>query len=237
MSIGFETKIVLGMNLNIKHRTLASAITEQLRQEILSNAHPAGTQLRQDALAATFGVSRIPVREALIQLEAEGLVQLIPHKGAVVTSLSRDEVNDVFDLRILLETRLFRDSIPKLTAEDFAQLQRIQASFSGAIRDMNLQQWGVLNTQVHTALYARAELPQTAAMVASLLQKSDRYTRVQLSSKNATKRAEDEHDALISLAKQGKADEACELLVKHIETVRRDLIDLLVSAPATPPAD
>lgn len=215
------------MNDNIKHRTLAAAITAQLRQEILSNTHPAGAQLRQDALATAYGVSRIPVREALIQLEAEGLVQLVPHKGAVVTRLSRDEVNDVFDLRILLEARLFKDSIPKLTAQDFDHLKGIQDRFADAIRAKDLQQWGTLNTQLHTALYARAELPQTAAMVASLLQKSDRYTRVQLSSKNATQRAEEEHDALIALAKRGEVQAACALLAQHIETVRQDLLALL----------
>ena len=237
MSIQLETKIPADMNDNIKHRTLAGAITAQLRQEILSNTYPAGAQLRQDALASAFGVSRIPVREALIQLDAEGLVQLVPHKGAVVTRLSRAEVNDVFDLRVLLETRLFRDSIPKLTAEDFGQLQAIQARFAGAIRDKNLQQWGTLNTQVHTALYSRAELPQTAAVVASLLQKSDRYTRVQLSSKNATRRAEEEHDALILLARQGRVDAACDVLAKHIETVRGDLLELLAAAPGRETAD
>ena len=223
------------MNDNIKHRTLAGAITAQLRQEILSNTYPAGAQLRQDALATAYGVSRIPVREALIQLEAEGLVQLVPHKGAVVTRLSRDEVNDVFDLRILLETRLFKDSIPKLTSQDFEHLKTIQDRFAGAIRAKDLQQWGTLNTQVHTALYSRAELPQTAVMVASLLQKSDRYTRVQLSSKNATRRAEEEHDALILMARQGRVDAACDLLAQHIETVRQDLLELLATEPSPVP--
>lgn len=213
----------------IQHRTLAAAITDRLRQEILSNLRPGGSQLRQDALATTFGVSRIPVREALIQLESEGLVELIPHKGAVVTSLSADEINDVFDLRILLESRLLQDSIPKLETQDFDQLLAIQKQFSEAVKSHNLQQYGHLNIQLHTTLYSRANLPQTAAMVASLLQKSDRYTRVQLSSANATKRAENEHARLIDFSKKGKVKEACTLLSAHIETVRSDLIALLKS--------
>jgi len=216
---------------SIKHRTLAGVITAQLRQEILNNTRPAGAQLRQDALASAFGVSRIPVREALIQLDAEGLVQLVPHKGAVVTQLSRAEVNDVFDLRRLLEVRLFRDSIPRLSREDFEQLHAIQKRFAQAIADHNLQQWGTLNTQLHEALYSRAELPQTAAVVAGLLQKSDRYTRVQLSSKNATQRAEEQHEGLIRLAMEKNVDAACELLSRHIEAVRLDLLDLLPIPP------
>lgn len=215
------------MRTDLNHRTLAGAVVDRLREQILSNAYPAGTQLRQDALAASFGVSRIPVREALIQLEAEGLVRMIPHKGAVVTELTREEVNDVFDLRVLLETRLFRDSIEKLTDDDFDAIDAIQARFAAAIRDRDLARWGVLNQELHAALYARAELPQTSSVVAGLLQKSDRYTRVQLSSDSARRRAEREHAALIKLARARQLDEACERLAAHIQAVRADLLRLL----------
>ena len=65
----------------LKHRTLSAAIVDQLRQSILDGTYPAGSQLRQDALGEAYGVSRIPVREALFQLEAEGLVRIVPQKG------------------------------------------------------------------------------------------------------------------------------------------------------------
>ncbi len=219
------------MTNEIKHRTLASAIVERLRQEILNGVQPSGTQLRQDALATTYGVSRIPVREALFQLEAEGLLQIVPHKGAIVTTLSEEEVNDVFDLRAVLEPRLFRRSIPALTAEDFTQLDQLQQQFAEAIRAKDLPRWGTLNAQLHTALYARARLPQTATIVAGLLQKSDRYTRVQLSTPAAMKRAEREHALLIDLCKKGDSEAACTLLAAHIETVRGDLLKLLNQPP------
>jgi len=217
----------------MEHKTLATSIADQLRQEILSNHYSAGTQLRQDALAKVFGASRIPVREALIQLEAEGLVQMIPHKGAVVTSLSRAEINDVFDLRLLLETRLFRESIPKLTKDDFIELDDIQDEFGEAIRRGDLTKWGKLNTQLHSTLYKRAELPQTEAVVAGLLQKSDRYTRVQLSSNLARKRAQAEHARLIDAAKQKNITLACDILSQHIEAVRVDLLNLLSKSTLT----
>jgi DNA-binding GntR family transcriptional regulator len=220
------------MDKSIQHRTLARAITAQLRQEILNNTLSGGTQLRQDALASAFGVSRIPVREALIQLDAEGLVQLIPHKGAVVTKLAVAEVNDVFDLRAILEVRMFRASIPNLNAADFEHIDTIQERFAIAIQEQNSQQWGTLNKELHTALYARADLPQTATMVANLLQKSDRYTRVQLSSKNATQQAQEQHGELIQLAKQKLSNDACDLLSRHIEKVRLDLLELLATPSA-----
>ena len=219
------------MTKDIKHRTLSSAIAERLRQEILNGSHPSGAQLRQDALAGAYGVSRIPVREALFQLEAEGLVQIVPHRGAIVTTLSPDEINDVFDLRALLEPRLFRNSIPALTAQDFDLLDEIQLKFSTAIRTKDLPAWGELNAELHTALYSRAALPQTASIVTGLLQKSDRYTRVQLSSPAAMKRAEREHAELVDLCKKKKVQPACALLSRHIETVRADLLKLLKRSP------
>lgn len=222
------------MTSEIKHRTLAAIVVDRLRQEILNGVFPSGSALRQDALAATYGVSRIPVREALFQLEAEGLLQIVPHKGAIVTTLSQDEVKDVFDLRVMLEPRLFRDSIPALTAQDFEQLENIQEQFAEAIRAKDLVHWGTLNAALHSALYARARLPQTATIVAGLLQKSDRYTRLQLSTPTALNRALQEHGDLINLCKQAQVEPACELLRAHIEAVRDDLLNLLGGIPSKP---
>lgn len=217
------------MATGLKHRTLSAAIADRLRQEILSGQLSSGAQLRQDALAAAYAVSRIPVREALFQLEAEGLVHIEPHKGAVVTSLSPEEVNDVFDLRALLEPRLFKRSIPSLSDDDLAQLDRIQEQFSAAIQMQDVRQWGLLNAEFHGALYQAAKLPRTAAIVGTLLQTSDRYTRMQLSTVVAMKRAEREHAELIRLCRKRDVGAACDLLVRHIEAVRSDLVRLLAS--------
>ncbi len=121
------------MSPPLKHRTLSSAIVDRLRQEILAGSYPAGSQLRQDALAQAYEVSRIPVREALFQLEAEGFVRIVPHKGAIVSGLSLDEINDVFELRKLLEPRLLVSSVPALTAEDFAAVAGMEAAFEEAM--------------------------------------------------------------------------------------------------------
>jgi DNA-binding GntR family transcriptional regulator len=215
------------MTAPLKHRTLSSAISDQLRKAILDRTYPSGAQLRQDALAATYGVSRIPVREALFQLEAEGLVVIVPHKGAVVSGLSIEEVNDVFDLRALLEPRLLAASGPKLAAEDFAHIDRIQAAFVTAVAARDVVKWGELNAAFHMALYAQANLPRTLSVVQGLLQTSDRYTRVQLSTPTAMARAEREHRALADHLRKGEFHEACALLARHVETVRSDLVTLL----------
>lgn len=215
------------MTSPLRHRTLSAAIVDQLRQAILDGTHPAGSQLRQDALAAAYGVSRIPVREALFQLEAEGLVRIVPQKGAIVSELSLDEIDDVFELRAILEPRLLAKSAPLFAADDLARLDEIHARFVAATAAREVGKWGVLNADFHMALYAHAALPRTKAIVASLLQLSDRYTRVQLSTTAAMGRAEQEHAQIIRLCRSGAIREACRFLHGHIETVHKDLLLVL----------
>lgn len=218
------------MNAPLKHRTLSAAIVDKLRQAILDGTHLAGTQLRQDALADTYGVSRIPVREALFQLEAEGFVRIVPHKGAIVSELSLDEVNDVFDLRALLEPRMLAESAPRFEEADFAALDAIQGRFEKAIAAGDVGQWGAINAEFHMALYTKARQPRTQSIVSALLQTSDRYTRVQLSNTTAMGIAEQEHAELVRLCRAGRFDEACDFLVRHISSVRSDLLRVLARA-------
>jgi DNA-binding GntR family transcriptional regulator len=215
------------MNQPLKHRTISAAVSTRIRDAVLSGAYPSGAQLRQDALAASFGVSRIPVREALLQLEAEGLVQIVPHKGAVVAGLSRAEIDDVFALRHMLEVRLLQHSAPLLQAVDFVALDRIQEAFSDAIRGRDASRWGTLNAELHMALYSRADLPRTSAIVSNLLTASERYTRIQLSGKTAWQRAQAEHGELIELCRMRDIEAACALLRQHIEAVRHDLLAMM----------
>jgi DNA-binding GntR family transcriptional regulator len=215
------------MKTRLGHRTLSSAIVEELRRAILDGTYAAGDQLRQDALAASFQVSRIPVREALIQLEAEGLVLIEPHKGAIVSAFSLEEIDDVFDLRVLLEPRMLSQSAPLLTADDFAEIATLDEAFADAIAAQDVAHWGQLNARYHLALYRHARQPRTLAIVTALLQTSDRFTRLQMNRAPALDRAEKEHRQLLRLCREGKVAEACNHLVAHIEKVRQDLHALL----------
>src|SRR5690606_14370837 len=80
------------------------AVTQTLRQAILRGILPSGLILRQESLANQLGVSRLPVREAMRQLNNEGLIQLTAHRGAVVTALSADDIREIYDIRVGLET-------------------------------------------------------------------------------------------------------------------------------------
>ncbi len=95
-----------------------SVIEETLRNAILDGRLPCGTAMRQQELASLFGVSRMPVREALRQLEAQSLLHVVTHKGAVVAPLIEDNSAETYALRMLLESEALRLSIPLLTDAD-----------------------------------------------------------------------------------------------------------------------
>ncbi|QGZ66803.1 GntR family transcriptional regulator [Paraburkholderia acidisoli] len=210
--------------------TVAERAADELRRKIVSGELPEGFQLRQDALAAEFGISRIPVREALVQLEGEGLVRIVPHKGAVVSELSIAEISELFTLRGLLEPLLLKKSAPKLTAQDFAELDVILAEYRQELQAQHQARWGELNTRLHDVLLSRAEQPRTAAIVASLLQQTDRYTRLQLSlSAESCQRAEEEHGELVRLCRTGDVRGAAALLKRHIEHACKELEQFVLS--------
>ena len=119
----------------MKNRTIAGSIGSEIRRRILDGRYPAGSQLRQDGLATEFGASRIPVREALFQLEAEGLVRIHPHRGATVAPLSPADAAEALELRGALEPRLLSLSAPRLTAEDFARADALLEDYAAALRD------------------------------------------------------------------------------------------------------
>jgi len=208
------------------HRTVAATAAEAIRRKIFEGQLKDGEPLRQDLLAAEFGISRTPVREALVQLEAEGLVKIEPHKGAVVAGASLAGIQETFELRELLEPILLERSAPRLTDEEFRAIDGVLNEYSAELRNQNVKRWGELNTRLHAMLYARAERPQTQAIVDKLLIASDRFTRLQLLLTDGLERAEREHAEIVTLCRRGDYRAAATALAQHIRAVKDALIRL-----------
>ncbi|KZE33924.1 GntR family transcriptional regulator [Crenobacter luteus] len=200
----------------IKRQTLTSAVTESLRQRILSGEFQDGQQLRQEALSNEYGVSRVPVREALRQLEAEGLIQIIDHKGALVSTLSLDDVLELLDIRALLESELLRAAIPRQTSADLDAAAATLKEFGVALEKHDVRHWGELNSRFHLALYRAAQRPNTLALIEQLHNKTDRYTRMQILFTHTMERAHEEHNKLLALCRAKATDEAVDFIRYHI---------------------
>ena len=211
----------------VQRQTVASMTVTLLRERILRSEYPEGEPLRQDAIATAFGVSRIPVREALRQLEAEGLVSFHPHRGAVVSSLSLDEIDEVFSLRAGIETGLLRVAIPRIDAEHLTRADEVLRRYDRALRAQDVVAYGELNWQFHSTLYAPADRPITMGIVQRLHQQADRYLRMQLALTHGEHRASEEHRAILAAARQHDVKEGAVLLRDHILGAGRSLVRFL----------
>jgi DNA-binding GntR family transcriptional regulator len=212
----------------IVYKTRTQMVVDILREKILSGDIKAGEPLRQDALAKEFDVSRIPVREALLQLEAQGLVHFEAHKGATATELSLSKIEELFNLRVLLEGHVLEQAIDKMTVAHTDQAREILASFDEALdTGTRIEKWSELNYAFHETLYRAADMPQTMEIIQQLNTKSDRYIRMQLLFTTGVDKAEQEHNELLELCEKKDTPAAVALLKKHIEEAGDAIRDLL----------
>jgi DNA-binding GntR family transcriptional regulator len=210
----------------IPRQSLTSAVADKLREMIIRGEIQEGEQLRQDALADEFQVSRIPIREALRQIEAEGLIKIVAHHGAIVSSLSSDEIGELFDIRALLECEVLRLSIPNLKEEDFKRAEAILEAFDRALwTESEVGSWGRLNYQFHSTLYSRANRPRFMSIIQALNNNGDRYTRLHLYLTRGFEQVRTEHHALLDLCRKREADAACDLLKRHIQNAGKTLME------------
>lgn len=212
----------------IQRQTLTSMTLDALRERILHGVYPEGEPLRQDAIAEELGVSRIPVREALRQLEAEGLVTFNPHRGAVVSTLSLREIEELFELRADIEVDLLRRAMPNVATEDVTRAKEILDAYEAALRAGDIASWGALNWQFHSTIYAPSDRQLTLGFAQKLHQHCDRYLRMQLALTHGESRASEQHRAILSAVRKRDTQRACALLRSHIVGAGRSLHDFLV---------
>ncbi len=217
------------MNRPIERRTVAAEAAEILRQRILSGEIRAGQPIRQEQIAQELGVSRIPLREALKQLEAEGFVTIAPHKGAVVSTLSAEEAEELFALRAQLEGWLLKEAIPRMREADFAHLDAI---IDESRAPDNLARWGELNWQFHEALYRPAGRPLSLRFLKRVHDNLDRYLRLQIAITRDWDRAYKDHQDLVALSRERNIEAAVALLENHILGTAKALSSTLAKRSA-----
>lgn len=146
-------------------------IAKHLREAIIAGHFAEDEPIRQDDIAQLFNVSKIPVREALKRLEAEGLVLFQRNKGAVVTRISEPELAQMFEVRVLLEAQAIRLAVPNMDETTFARAEAICADFVG---EDNVGRWAELNWQLHACLYEPAQRPFLVNLIRSIHDKLER---------------------------------------------------------------
>ncbi|TAM69128.1 MAG: GntR family transcriptional regulator [Chloroflexota bacterium] len=182
-----------------------------LRQAILDGTIEPGARLRQEDMAAVFDASRIPVREALRALEHEGLVSSEPHRGFTVSSLDADEVEEIYDLRAVLEGHAVRLAVPLLTERDLEDLERLFAEMRAASGpDEELAR----REAFYMRLFAVTARPRLVSLILRLRQDVSRSLRWKLVSHSP-----DHHQVFFEAIKRGDAEAAAEQLAIHYPKV------------------
>lgn len=209
----------------IETRTLAEQIAERLREDILSGTVPGGRRLSQEALAEQFRVSRVPVRDALRQLRAEGLIEGDGRSGMTVAELSPLDLEELYDMRIALEPVVARLATPRMRSSDVAEMTRQLALMEAASEPSPA--WFEAHAAFHRALNDRAGRPRMCALVDQLRGQTERYVRVYQVIAGRTSELGREHDLIHEAVLDGDADRVGAVVAEHMELVRDRMLEHL----------
>jgi DNA-binding GntR family transcriptional regulator len=208
-------------------RTTPDLLADAIRDSIARGEPPPGGALRQEALAERFGVSRIPVREALRRLEAEGLVVVHPNRGAYVSRLDAAELQEIYDLRIMLEGDLLARAIAKFSRDDLATIGR---AMMVAEDSANGPRWSEFDDAFHLTLYAPARRPRQLAMVATLRGAVKHYRRAHHALPAKMEEWLRDHRHILAACRRGDVGAACDRLSRHLTRAAKVMIERAASA-------
>ncbi|MFI6792080.1 GntR family transcriptional regulator [Nonomuraea sp. NPDC050383] len=193
---------------------VVSRVVDEIKQLIVSGDLLPGQQIRQEQMAAALGVSRLPVREALRQLAADGLVVHEQHVGFAVARLSRVEFDQVYLMRRLLETEVIR-SLPQPATEQLDQIAALAEEVERAAAEVDLPRMRTLNSRFHFAIFALSELNLVVGEIRRIWTRALPYHAVYLHDEAGRARILDEHRAMVAALGAGDVDRLVELMDTH----------------------
>ncbi|TQM11604.1 GntR family transcriptional regulator [Pseudonocardia kunmingensis] len=202
------------------YRSVGDMVYAVLRDALLAGAFQPGERLRQETLADAIGVSRVPVRAALLQLESDGLVTFQPRRGAVVSAPTADDVAEVYELRRVLEAYALRRSMAVMTEERLAELRRLADESDAQTEGAPFVE---SRKRFYHALYDGDRNPQLLEMVEQLRLKVGRY----MLGWRLHGAGEHTHRDLVEAVSRADADGAERILTEHLERVRDGVLGML----------
>jgi DNA-binding GntR family transcriptional regulator len=200
----------------LSNRSVSSAaaqVADALRLAILGGEFTPGQAVPQEEIAARFGVSRIPVRDAMNLLQAEGLLRIVPSKGSFVANPSPEEILETYEIRVLLELEALRLAFRCHTAQTLARAERWLREFELETEPMRL---GETDREFHAALYAPAKKEKLFELINSLRTFSNRPYYLQMSTPSHLKQCQAAHVEIFENCQQGRLRPASDCLRRHL---------------------
>jgi DNA-binding GntR family transcriptional regulator len=212
---------------SIVYKTITEQVYEQIRDAIRSGILTPGTRIDQAAIARNMGASLVPVREALARLQADGVVEIIPHRGAFVVGLERDELIDISITRELLEQEAARVAATKLSEVDLDQLAALLNQMDQATQQSDYDRLFALNREFHFIIYNASKRNYMVQMIAQLWDQADHHRRVYTEVAQRAQMAAAEHRAIYNACVLRDADALGYAIRHHVHQTTVELIAAL----------
>ena len=199
------------------YKPLRDVVFENLRTAILEGNLKAGQRLMEVQLAEQLGVSRTPIREAIRKLELEGLVVMLPRKGAYVANMSFKDLIDVLEIRASLEGLAASLAAERRNDEDIIDLEKLAKEFETCVRETNIE--GVLKTDIdfHEKIFMMANNKKLYQLITSLWEQVHRFRVTYVSDYDASLSLVEEHNKILQAIKDGESELAKKYATEHIE--------------------
>lgn len=207
-----------------ERRTAQELVRDTLRRGILTGEISGGTRLVQAELAQQMQVSTTPVREALRSLSAEGLVRLDAHRGAVVRRLNQEELQDIYELRCILEPEALRRALPRITAQQLDEAAVIETRMQ---EERDPARWSDLNRQFHRVFIDAAGSARLTQMLEILQDSFAGYIVASIVQDDHRRdRANDQHQTLLQAMRDGDGERAAEIMLEHMRVTMAHIAKL-----------
>ncbi len=207
--------------------TLQFKVTTKLRELILKGQFSMGERLMQEEWASKLGVSRMPIREALRQLEVEGLVVIEPRKGAIVTPISTEDIEEIYQLRALLEGQAAEMAVNYLDVEDFEELETLYDKMIGLNgSEQEIEMYMSLNERFHGILIEACPWRRTKGFIETLWKGIPSYTPSLLP--DHFQASQKEHELMVAFAKQRDGEKLRDITEKHILRTKENLVNMIL---------
>jgi DNA-binding GntR family transcriptional regulator len=207
------------------YRTLHQIVLEHLRDDIVTGVYPPGHKLNEPELAAHYGVSRGPVREALRLLEGQGLVRVVAGKGATVTRLTRAEIAEIYDIRIELEGLGARIGVRHIDDRGLRKMHTLVTRMGKSLGTPLT--WIKLNDEFHMTLYEASGRTQLCEIIGDLMIRTLPYVHLYLSTPEILERTHPDHPLLYEAVAAGDESRAEEITRKHLRPGSHEIMELI----------
>ncbi|MCI6242823.1 MAG: GntR family transcriptional regulator [Lachnospiraceae bacterium] len=199
------------------HSSLSAKVFHSIREDILNGKYQANEELKEKNIGEELGVSRTPVREALRQLELEGLVHIIPNKGAFVENVTLKDIKDIYEIRTLLEGLCARWAAENITKEQLEELEETVFLSDFHYSKENWDQILVLDNRFHEIVYEACGSKELTRVLRDYHHYLQRIRRITLEQKERARASTDEHRAIAEALKARDAATAEECAKLHIK--------------------